>query len=419
MRDLEPNEFEMVEKIRDNFFEVVRLFNFKPMEPSPIELLSTLEAKSGPSIKDEIYCFKDKGGRDLGLRFDLTVGLTRFVASRRELHLPIKLCSFSSMWRYDEPQFARYRWFYQWDAEIFGIKSVEADAEIIELTNMMLDRLGLRNSSIEIGDRTIVEEYVKRELGTNEEVKILEALRALDKVTKQTVPEVLNYYSQKGIEEQILRNLFSFGSIRGEPNKIMNALREKNLDVSVLESLVDSLKSRGVTNVFLNMGVVRGLDYYTGTVFEVFDEENKDIGALAGGGRYNRLPTAFGRPELAATGVAGGVERIMLALSGKSQGKNETDAFTSTFVAYTNKGLLKEAIKLVSKLRRSGVYSDFDLLERSFGKQLSIASSLAANYVIIIAPNEYSLNEVIVKDMKNRTERRISLNSLVDFLRLI
>ncbi|MCP8318098.1 MAG: ATP phosphoribosyltransferase regulatory subunit, partial [archaeon] len=117
MRDLEPEDFELLERIRSNFLEVTKIFGFKLMEPSPIELLSTLEAKSGPTISDEIYCFKDKGGRELGLRFDLTVGLTRFVASRRDLQLPIKLCSFSSMWRYDEPQYGRYRWFYQWDAE--------------------------------------------------------------------------------------------------------------------------------------------------------------------------------------------------------------------------------------------------------------------------------------------------------------
>jgi len=201
MRDLEPDDFEILERIRSTFLEVSRLFGFKLMEPSPIELLSTLEAKSGPSISDEIYYFKDKAGRELGLRFDLTVGLTRYVTSRRDLQLPVKLCSFSSMWRYDEPQYGRYRWFYQWDAEIFGSKTVEADAEIIELTNLIFDRLGLKNCFVEIGDRKVVEEYVRREVNTSDEKLILEALRALDKLKKKSVPQIIEEYSSKGIDE--------------------------------------------------------------------------------------------------------------------------------------------------------------------------------------------------------------------------
>ncbi|MBI4258246.1 MAG: ATP phosphoribosyltransferase regulatory subunit, partial [Thaumarchaeota archaeon] len=125
MRDIEPDDYSLLEKVRDAFSETCRVLGFRQMEPSPLELLSTLEAKSGAGIREEIYHFTDKGGRDVGLRFDLTVGLTRFVASRRDLSMPLKLAAFSSMWRYDEPQHGRFRWFYQWDAEIFGAAGVE------------------------------------------------------------------------------------------------------------------------------------------------------------------------------------------------------------------------------------------------------------------------------------------------------
>src|SRR3990172_242770 len=138
MRDLQPEDYEALERVRDSFIEVSRIFGFRLMEPSPIELIQTLEAKSGPGVRNEVYYFQDKAGRDVGLRFDLTVGLTRYVVSNRSLPSPIKIGSFSGMWRYDEPQYGRYRWFYQWDAEIFGPKSVEADAEVMDFTSFLL-----------------------------------------------------------------------------------------------------------------------------------------------------------------------------------------------------------------------------------------------------------------------------------------
>lgn len=416
MRDLEPEDFEVLEKIRSNFLEVAKLFGFKLMEPSPIELLSTLEAKSGPSISNEIYCFKDKGGRDVGLRFDLTVGLTRFVASRRDLQLPIKLCSFSSMWRYDEPQYGRYRWFYQWDAEIFGSKSIEADAEIIEFTNLIFDRLGLRNCIIEIGDRKVVEEYVKKEMKTNDENLILEALRALDKVKKKTIQQIVDEYSAKGIDENTMNKIIEFGNLRGKPDEIINALREQGLqNLDNLIKLTESLDLRGIKNFFLSMGIVRGLDYYDGIVFEVFDEKNTNLGALAGGGRYDSLPKIFGRPDLAATGVAGGVERIAIILSKTSIIKSEESPLI--YVAYANKDFIKLATQLASILRRSGIRVEFDLSGKNLKKQMENASSLNAKYTLILAPREYSQKKIIVKNMINGTEVQIGIDDALSFLK--
>ncbi len=417
MRDLEPEDFEILEKIRSTFLEVTRLFGFKLMEPSPIELLSTLEAKSGPSISDEIYYFKDKAGRELGLRFDLTIGLTRYVASRRDLQLPAKLCSFSSMWRYDEPQYGRYRWFYQWDAEIFGSKSLEADAEIIELTNLIFDRLGLKNCFVEIGDRKVVEEYVRREMKTDDERLILEALRALDKLKKKSVSQIMDEYSSKGIDENIIGKIVEFGNLRGEPYDVMNALKEKKLqNVGDLMTLTESLDARGIKNVLLSMAIVRGLDYYDGIVFEVFDEKNPDIGALAGGGRFDSLPRIFGRPDLAATGVAGGVERIALALSKIGDFEDERGS-SLIYVAYANEDFIRRATQLASELRRNGIGAELDLSGKSLKKQMESASSLNARYVIILAPREYSQNRIVVKNMIDGTEIQINIDEVLSFLK--
>ena len=157
MKDLQYDELKTITLIRDKFVETAEIFDFNQIEPSTLEFQSTLEAKSGPSIIDEIYSFIDKGGRDIALRFDLTIGLSRFVSMRRDLKLPVKLSSFGGVWRYDEPQLGRYRYFHQWDIEIFGSADVDADAEVIEFVSFFLRKLGI-DFVIAINHRSILEE---------------------------------------------------------------------------------------------------------------------------------------------------------------------------------------------------------------------------------------------------------------------
>jgi len=159
IRDIEPEEYALQARIQRAFEEVAGLFNFRMMEPAPLEHLSVLRAKSGSDVDKEIYAFKDKGGRDVGLRFDLTVGMTRYVCTRRDLKPPVKLASLAGAWRYDEPQHARDRWFRQWDLEIFGPPSLEADAEVIEATYRLFERLGVKGFSVQIGDRGTVQHF--------------------------------------------------------------------------------------------------------------------------------------------------------------------------------------------------------------------------------------------------------------------
>lgn len=185
MRDIETEEYENINLIKNAFFESAKIFNFKIMEPSPLELLSTLESKSGSGIINEIYSFIDKGNRKVALRFDLTIGLTRFFVSRRDLKIPAKIASFGGVWRYDEPQSGRYRFFHQWDIEIYGPNSLESDTEIIEFTSVFLNKLGLKNIIIDINSRELLEEYIKNNLNIAGEETLFEIFRAIDKVPKR------------------------------------------------------------------------------------------------------------------------------------------------------------------------------------------------------------------------------------------
>ena len=417
MRDLEPHDVESAERIRSVFLEVCYLFDFKPMEPSTLELLSTLEAKSGPSIRKEIYHFKDKGGREVGLRFDLTVGLARYVCSRRDLPLPVKLAAYSGNWRYDEPQYGRYRWFYQWDIEILGPKGIGADAEIIEFTSVLFRRLGLENVSIEISDRRLADEFIRRKLGIkNDETAIL-LLRAMDKLTEKSPEDILKEYSVHGVDGEILRRLIEFGKIRGELGRTSISDELDGLVNSYLVGeMADALKARSVPNVFLNMGIVRGLDYYGGFVFEVLDSQNRDIGALAGGGRYDSLAAAFGRPDLGATGAAGGVERSLLALSKYGVVGSKTYE-NMTFVAYTGEDMAQFASGIAADLRRNNIPAEVDLARRPLRRQMEYAASKSVGTVIIVAPREYSEGKIVVRDMVSGDEKKVAIVELVDTLK--
>ena len=296
------------------------------MEPGPLESLSILRAKSGTQVDEQIYAFKDKADRDIGLRFDLTVGMTRNVSANKGLKPPIKLASYGGVWRYDEPQHARYRWFYQWDVEIFGDQSVEADAEVMDSGYNLFKKVGLQDFSLQVGDRRVVEEYIRQAMGVASEEKMLEMMRALDKVEKKTEAELAEEYARKGIGGEALAELLKFGRTRGSPDAGLQAARGAAGLASAggggLFALRDSLKSRGIQNVEYNLSIVRGLDYYTGIVFEVVDRDHPDLGSLCGGGRYDVLPKLFGRPDLPATGAAGGVERIALSMGMAAAGED-------------------------------------------------------------------------------------------------
>ena len=408
MKDFDKDEMIKIEYVREVFLETAKTFGFNLMEPSPIELLSVLEAKSGPSIRDEIYQFKDKGDREVALRFDFTVGLTRYATSQKNLKLPAKFSSFGGVWRYDEPQKGRYRFFHQWNIETFGNLNTEHDAETIEFTSRFFDNLKLQNISIDINHRKLVESYINQVFESNE-TTLHDIFRAVDKTQKKSKDEILQEYKQKGYSPEKLEKILEFSNLKGTPSEIEQSFDTSSLDGwNELCNLYDSLKNRGIDNIRINFGIVRGLDYYSGIVFEAFDTTS-DLGALVGGGRYDNLPNAFGRNDLGATGVAGGVERIILRLD--EQGISCIPSNDTTSVLYVNDELKSDAINCASKLRKLGITVNIDLTTKSLKKQMEISSS--SKFSIIFAPEEFAGGHVVLRNMIDRTEKQISLDELI------
>ena len=410
MKDFEGAETANIEHIRYHFKQLSNLYGFSFIEPSPIESLSTLETKSGPGIRDEIYYFKDKGDREVALRFDFTMGLTRYAASQKSMKLPAKLSSFGGVFRYDEPQKGRYRYFHQWDVEVYGKPSIESEAEIIELTSRLFDSLLLKGITIDINHRNLVESYINKIFNSKDQKLVSDILRAVDKIAKKSKEEILKEFQAKGYETEKIEKILEFSQIKGTISEI-----EKIFDIKQLESwddlkqLFDSLENRGVSNVRINFGIVRGLDYYSGIVFEVFDK-NSTLGALAGGGRYDTLTKAFGRDDIGATGVAGGVERIILTM--QEQKIIPEISQKRVAVLYINDEMQKVAHSIASLLRLNNILTDIDLAGRNLKKQMDIANN--AKFSIIVGPDELEEGNVVLKDMVNGTEGIISLEKLTE-----
>jgi len=409
MKDFEAQEHGNIEHIRSHFKQLSGLYGFSFMDPSPIELLSVLETKSGPAIKDEIYYFKDKGEREVALRFDFTVGLTRYAASQKSMRLPAKISSFGGVFRYDEPQKGRYRYFHQWDIEIYGKPGIESEAEIIEFTSRLFDSLLLKDITIDINHRNLVESYINQLFDSKDPTLVADMLRAIDKIQKKSKQEIVNEFKDR-YDIQKIEQILEFSQIKGSIKEV-----EQKTDTTTLSSwnslkeLFESLENRGVSNVRINFGIVRGLDYYSGTVFEVFDK-NSTLGALAGGGRYDSLTKAFGREDIGATGVAGGVERIILTMKEQNIIAESTPDRVS--ILFINDEMQKVATSIASLLRLANIPTNIDLVGKPLKKQMDQAAD--SRFCIIVAPKELEKGNVVFRDMQTGVESQISVESLTD-----
>jgi len=409
MKDFEEKDHANIEHIRSHFKQLSSLYGFSFMDPSPIELLSVLETKSGPAIRDEIYFFTDKGDREVALRYDFTVGLTRNATAQKSMRWPAKFSSFGGVFRYDEPQKGRYRYFHQWDIEVYGKPGIESEAEIIEFTSRLFDSLLLKDITIDINHRELIESYINKLFNSKDPKLVSDILRAIDKIQKKSKQEILDEFKDR-YDQDTLEKILKFSQIKGSIKEVEEKINTAQLDSwDYLKQLFDSLENRGVSNVRINFGIVRGLDYYSGTVFEVFDK-NSTLGALAGGGRYDSLTKAFGREDIGATGVAGGVERIIITMQEQKIISETKQPRVS--VLYTNEEMQKVAMSIASLLRLANLPTNIDLSGKPLKKQMDQATD--SRFCIIVGPKELEVGKVVLRDMKSGAESQVDIEKITD-----
>jgi len=419
-RDFLPEEMIIRQKILEKVKNTFELFGFQPLETPALESWEILSAKGagGEEILKETYNFEDLGKRRVGLRYDLTVPLARVVASNPNLPLPFKRYQIQNVWRYGDVSKGRLREFLQADIDIVGSGSMLADTEVIACAVFCLNSLGFKDFIVRINNRKILSALVK--FAEIEEEKSLDVFRSLDKIEKIGEEKVKKELEEKGVSKNSIKKIFDFIKTDEIPQKVFEKIEELNFDegkegIEELREIVFYLEKMKVkAKIKIDLSLARGLDYYTGPIFEISAGNN--IGSIAGGGRYDELIGIFAGRKIPATGISLGIERIIEIMKREKMVK-EKKSKTEIFVATLNKEVLKNSLEIIQKLRENGIKTDFDLRERNLTRQLKYADSLGIPYVLIIGEKELSEKKFRLRDMKRKVEREVELSEVIKILK--
>jgi histidyl-tRNA synthetase len=393
--------------VLDKVRKVFELCGFDPVETPAFEEWQLLAAKSGggEAIREEVYYFKDKSDRELGLRFDLTVPTARVIANNPSLPKPFKRYQIGNVWRYDRPGAGRYREFTQADVDIFACSSIEADTEIIFVAATCLSELGFNDFVVRVNSRKLIEELIL-EIGIEQE-DIITVFRIIDKLDKIGEAGVKEELIQKGLGSTQINRILSI--ITSESDKIQTSSDSALEEMEKLQQMLKMLDGCGYKdNVKIDLSLVRGLEYYTGIVFEVIIKDAKS--SIAGGGRYDKLIELYGGNPTPAVGISLGIERIVELMKERDM-FNDKKTYTKIFVISIGKELKvqRQAMRIVSTLRSNGIATDYDIMSRNLSKQLDYAANKGISYVIFVGEKELEKNVIKLRNMQSGDEQEIKL----------
>ncbi len=414
MKDWSGDEAWKREYVMERIKSIFQKYGYEPLETPAVEYFETLSAKGGggDEIKDEIYYFKDKADRELGLRFDLTVPTARFVASNPTMPKPYKRYSIGKVWRYDRPQAGRYREFTQADIDIFGSDKPCSDLEITMVAIDVMRSLGFKDFRIRVNNRKVLEAMVLA-AGIPED-KVLDAFRAIDKLDK---------IGWDGITEELKeRNVPNYEKLvamikSNDLEKIRTDLEKFDAGKQGLEELGDLLELVGEMGlekwVNIDLTLVRGLEYYTGNVFEIQAGGQWSCG---GGGRYDRLVETYkGRPT-PAIGISFGVERVIQLME---ENNLFPENYKPTLVYIAPVNAYKEAWEIRKKLIDLGLSCDIDLMRRKLNKQFDYAKGKGYKWMLIVGEMDVKSGVVTLKNLETREEQKIKLDELESIKQII
>ena len=397
-RDLLPAEVEKRQYVLKILEKAFKKFGYEPLETPALEYQDVLLGKYGDEADRLIYKFTDRGQRKIGLRYDQTVPTARVLATYQDIPKPFRRYQIQPVWRAEKPQKGRYREFLQCDADIFGSKSLIADAEIIALASYSFKKLGFKNFKVFINDRSILFNLLNEaDIDKEKQLSVIQTIDKLDKKPKSDIEEELK---EKGIKEPQMKNLFE---------KI-----EKANPTDTLAQIIKYAKEMGVKEdeIEFKPFLARGLDYYTSTIFEFFIE-GFTAGAVAGGGRFDNLIEKLGGPSIPAVGISYGFDRIMLAIE-KFNLLPQKKSSISVLVTILNEKAVKRGLEVVNSLRENEINSIIYPDEQTqINKQLKYADKKNIPFVLIIGDEEIKKNLVTLKDMNKKEQTTINLKTAI------
>jgi len=406
-RDFYPEEMAARNKLFKIIKETAERYGFVEIVSPAIESFDLIAKKSGEDIRDEIYAFEDKGGRTICLIPEFTPSVSRMIANRqKELGKPLKWFSIPRHWRYERPQSGRLREFYQLNVDIFGSKSPKADTEVLSVGISIMLNLGLKDFLFHISNR----EFLQGLLQESNVSDIHEAFRIIDKREKIPEEEFIENLLNCGIKnyDEILDVLDSVNIENIENFKGRNKMIDRSID-----NLLDISKSLDYYGFkeycTLDLSVVRGLAYYTGMVFEVYDKK-KEMRSLFGGGRYDDLVESFGGEPTPAVGF--GMGDVVLELMMKKEGVwPEEKTYIDYYIANIG-DVDKYVLSIVRKLRDKGYRVSFDLADRNLSNQLKYADRINAKNVIFVGEKELKEGKIVIKNMETGEQEKVEIGKI-------
>ncbi|MEP7325471.1 MAG: histidine--tRNA ligase [Gemmatimonadota bacterium] len=417
-RDFYPEDFLLRAHIFETWRLVAERYGFEEYDGPPLEPLELYTAKSGEEIVGQLYNFVDKGDRPVALRPEMTPTLARMVAARANgLKKPIRWFSIPQLFRYERQQRGRLREHFQLNCDLIGEPSPLADAEIIALAIDVIRAFGLTEKDVyvRLSDRRVLEALLRRKVP---EDKIPRALGFLDRMEKLRKEELESFKSDAEMfAPATVSDVIAVGEIdsRDSLKAALATIPDGESIGAPLLRVFDALGSMGLAGfVQLDFRVVRGLAYYTGTVFEVFDR-GKTLRAICGGGRYDSLAGAVGGVDLAAVGF--GFGDVVLGELLKDKGLVPTHhSSIDVFIAAITGEDVPHALRLAHQLRDQGYRVEYPLSGGAVGKQMKLADSRNAGVAIVIGPDDRARGEVMVKDLANKTQSGVPLDGVTEAL---
>jgi len=412
-RDHLPAQALAREQVLDTARRVYRSYGFTPIDTPALEYLEILTGKGSEETDKQLYRFQDHGGRDVGLRFDLTVPFARFAAQHvHDLGLPFKRYHMATVWRGENTQRGRYREFMQCDFDTIGTTSPVADLEMVLVVHDLLAAIGLERFTIRVNDRRVLAGILER-LGLAD--RSSGVLRSLDKLGKATPEAVAAELAGQGVTPEAVTSLLEMARLAGPAAEVLARLRSLAGDavqgaegIAALESLVAGARAAGVPEerLVVDPSIARGLDYYTGIVLESFLDELPGLGSICSGGRYDNLAGLYTKQPLPGVGASLGIDRLLAGLEELGRlSKVETPA--DVFLVHFDTAHLADYLRIASALRADGAAVEFFPEPKKVGQQLKLAAKRGFPTALVIGSDEFAAGTAQFKDMAAQTSTTI------------
>ena len=417
--ELLPNEQILFNQMKEKIENTYKKFGFLPLDTPVIELSEVLLAKAGGETEKQIYRFQ-KGDTDLALRFDLTVPLAKYVAKNYgNLSFPFRRYQIGKVYRGERAQKGRYREFYQCDIDIIGDGELDLinDAEMPSVIYAIFKELGFEDFTIKINNRKILNGLFE---SVEQKENSVEILRIIDKIEKIGKQSVIEEFQKLGLKEKQIKNIIDFIEIEGTSDQKIEKLENLGIQnetykkgVEELKAVIKNVKLFGVpeSNFTVDLTIARGLDYYTGTVYETFLNDYREIGSVCSGGRYENLAEYYTNKSLPGVGVSIGLTRLFYKLNELNIIKAEKKSVADILIVPMVENL-EEPIKLATKLRNMGINTEIYLNDKKLKAKFKYADKLEIPYVIVMGEDEIKSGEITLKDMKTGEEKKLPIDEV-------